>query len=161
MQDIVMEKLHDYIRVNNPDLLLQLEEDGKTTEYLSDKVNGVDTLLKQPNNRQPDYIVFDACMDVLTEDLKPSKYNYIYNILEEEFEDTFLKFRESGILQFEAINIIQNCESVFNDLNFSEENEDNHFIRYAITGMINEYLQSNRVNENVSNELQQSTKTER
>lgn len=51
------------------------------------------------------------------------------------------------------------CDSVFNDLKFSEENEDNHFIRYEICGAISEYLDSNRVNENVSNELQQSAET--
>ena len=59
----------------------------------------------------------------------------------------------------EAINMISYCDSVFNDLQFSEENEDNQFIRYAICGAISEYLDSNRVNENVSNELQQSAKT--
>jgi predicted AAA+ superfamily ATPase len=51
------------------------------------------------------------------------------------------------------------CQSVFDDLNFSEENEDNRFLRYAITGVLKEYL-DNVKSENVSDELQQSTKTE-
>ena len=32
MQQTLMNKLHEYIRENNPDLLFQLEEDKKVTE---------------------------------------------------------------------------------------------------------------------------------
>lgn len=55
--------------------------------------------------------------------------------------------------------MISFCNSTFDDLVFAEENVDNQFIRYAITGAVSEYLESNRVNESVSNELQQSAKT--
>jgi hypothetical protein len=55
--------------------------------------------------------------------------------------------------------MINYCNSIFDDLRFVEENEDNQFIRYAITGAVSEYLESNRVNETVSNELQQSAET--
>ena len=55
--------------------------------------------------------------------------------------------------------MIAYCQSVFDDLNFSEENEENRFLRYAITGVIKEYLEEVR-GENVKNGLQQSTKTE-
>jgi hypothetical protein len=63
------------------------------------------------------------------------------------------------LLQHEVINIVNHGLSVFNDLKFSEETEDNRFTRYAITGMISEYLESSSVKENVSNGLQQSTET--
>ena len=85
MREILIKKLHEYIRENNPELLLQLEEDSKVTEYLSNKVNTAYPIIIEYKGK-PDYIIEEACMNVLTQDLRPSKFNYIRNILEEEFE---------------------------------------------------------------------------
>ena len=161
MKKILINKLHEYIRENNPDLLFQLEEDKKVTEYLSDKISTVSVLIKQMDIGQPAYIIEDACMDVMTQDLRPSKFNYISNLLQEEFESTYNQILESGALKFEVINLINQCQSVFEDLNFSDENEDNQFLRYAILGTISEYLEGViSGNENVKDGLQHSTKTE-
>jgi hypothetical protein len=155
MQQALINKLHEYIRENNPDLLFQLEEDRKVTEYLSDKISTVSTLIKQMDTGEPAYIIEDACMDVLTQYLRPSKFNYISNLLEVEFESTHNQFQESGTLKFEVINLINQCQSVFEDLNFSNENEDNQFLRYAIIGIIGEYLEGvTSENENVKDGVQ-------
>lgn len=162
MQQTLINKLHEYIRENNPDLLFQLEEDRKVTEYLSNKINTVSALIKQMENGEPAYIIEDACMDVLTQDLRPSKFNYISNLLQEEFESTYNQLQESGTIKFEGINLINKCQAVFADLNFSEENEGNQFLRYAIIGTISGYLEGvTSENENVNDGLQQSTETER
>ncbi len=162
MEDILIKKLYEYISENNPDVLLQLEEQGKVTEYLINKVSSVNTLLNELSREQPAYIVEDTCMNKVTQDLLPSKYNYIRNILEDEFEDTFQRLVVTGLLRFEAINIITHCQSVFEDLNFSEETEDNQYLRYAIIGAISDYLIKSVTSENetVNNELQRSSKTE-
>lgn len=141
MEEILINKLHQYIRENNPDVLVHLEEDGVLSEYLASKVNAVYTLINQLDKGEPAFIIEDVCMDVMTQDLKPSKYNYIHNIIKEEFEDAYLRFVASGVLRYEVINLINYCRSVFKDLNFSKENEDNRFTHYAIAGMIGEYLQ--------------------
>ncbi|WP_457817492.1 hypothetical protein, partial [Staphylococcus aureus] len=78
------------------------------------------------------------------------RYNYILHILEEEFENNYKKLLQSGLLQHEVINMINYCNSTFDDLVFAEETADNQFIHYAITGAVSEYLESNRVNESVS-----------
>ena len=154
MKEILINKLHEYIRENNPDVLLQLEEDGKVTEYLSDKVSTVNALRNQLDKGQSGYIIEGACMDAMTEDLRPSKYNYICNILEEEFADRHQQLQQSGTLKFEVINLIRQCESVFEDLNFSKENEDNRFTGYVIIGCMSEYFENViSEQENVSDEL--------
>ncbi len=140
MKENITSKLLEYIRENNPDLLMQLEEDGKVPEYLSDKVSTVKALMDQYANK-PAYVIEDACMGVLTQELRPSKFNYISSILEEEFETTYQQLKESGTLKFEMINLIRECQPVFDDLNFSEVNEDNQFLRYSIVGTISEYLE--------------------
>ena len=161
MQQTLINKLHKYIAENNPDLLFELEEDRKVAAYLLDKITTVNSLIKQMEDGQPAYLIEDTCMDVLTQDLRPSKFNYISNLLQEEFESTYNQLQESGTLKFEVINLIHYSQSVFDDLNFSNENEDNQFLRYAIIGTISEYLEGvTSENKNVKDGLQQSTKTE-
>ena len=161
MKAILLNNLYEYIKENNPDILLALEETGDTTKYLSDKVNSIDSLVKQLTEQgKPQYIIEETCINALTKDLNPSRYYYILRVLESEFEEQYNLYTSSGLLLFEISNMIKECNSVFDDLNFAEENEDNRFLRYAITGVIKEYLE-NVTSENVSDELQQSTETER
>jgi hypothetical protein len=140
MQEILTKKLHDYIRENNPDLLIQLEEDSTVTEYLCNKVNSVSPVIIEYTG-QPDYMIEEACMNALTQDLCPSKFNYIRNILEEEFENSYQQFVASGTLQYEVINIIHHCKKVFDTIAFTEDSEDSRELRYIITGSIGEYLE--------------------
>ena len=161
MQGILINNLYQYIMENNPDILLELEESGSVTPYLSEKVSTVDFLYEQLSTEgKPAYLIEELCMNFLTQDLKPSRYNYILNIFEFEFEVKYNGLTETGLLVFQISSMVKYCKSVFDDLNFSKENEDNRFLRYAITGAINEYLKT-MTSENVSNELQQSTETER
>jgi hypothetical protein len=160
MQGTFINILYRYIRANNPDILLELEEARNVTNYLSNKVNTVVPLYELLSKEgKPTYIIEELCMNFLTEDLRPSRYNYVLNILESDFEIRYNHLIETGLLIYEVSNMIKYCQSVFDDLNFSEENEDNRFLRYAITGVINEYLNTVK-SENASNELQQSAEAE-
>ena len=161
MQEVLLSKLLEYVRDNNPDLLFALEAADNLRVWLYEKAESVQPLSEQlKKDNQPQYIIIEQCLMEATVELRPSRYNYILNLLEQEFEANYNSLDESGLLQHEVINMIGYCEPVFDDLKFSEENEGNRFIHYAITGMISEYLQSNSENENVSNELQQPTKAE-
>lgn len=160
MKEILIGKLLEYIRDNNPDILFALEAEDKLRLWLYSKAETVESLWQEmETEKQPAYIIEETCLLELTKELRPSRYNYILNLLEQEYENDYTILGKSGLLQHEVVNMIGYCDSVFNDLNFSEENEDNQFIRYAICGAVSEYLDSNRVNENVSNELQQSAET--
>lgn len=156
MQEILLQKLQYYISENNPELLFQLEQERRLTEYLTDKVSTVNVLIAQSGKGQPDYIIEETCMDILTQDLKPSRYNYIRGILEEEFEKEFQLLCNTPLLQTEIINLTGYCKQVFDEIGFTEANEDDTFLRYNIMGAISEYLESNSGKENVENELQQS-----
>jgi len=141
MKEILIGKLLEYIRDNNPDILFALEAEDKLRLWLYSKAESIESLWQQmETDKQPAYIIEEACLNELTRELRPSRYNYIINLLEQEFEQEYKLFQESGLLQYEAVNLINYCDSVFNDLKFSEENEDNRFIRYAICGAISEYL---------------------
>lgn len=139
MKEILFQKLHQYIRENNPDILLPLEEERKVTAYLQNKISTVEALLEELQG-QPIYIIEERCMEALTEDLRPSKFNYIKKILEEEFDDSYKRFIESGTLMFEGVNLVTFCQPMFEAVDFTEDNEDNSDIKNIITGSIAEYL---------------------
>lgn len=160
MKKILIGKLLEYIRDNNPDILFALEAEDNLRVWLYEKISAAGPFIKQlKNSSQPEYIIAETCLQEITKELRPSRYNYIIHILDEEFQKEYILLQQSGLLQHEVVNMISYCDSTFDDLVFTEENEDNQFIRNAITGAVSEYLESNRVNENVSNELQQSAET--
>jgi hypothetical protein len=142
MQATLIEKLHRYIIDNNPDLLLNLQQGASLTEYIETKVNGIRPMIDELTEAgTPAYLVEEQCMYALTKDLRPSKYNYIREVFESEFEETGQKFRDSGILTYEIVNMIAACEPVFTELGFSEDKTEDKTMRQAVVGTIAEYLE--------------------
>lgn len=143
MQEMLKEKLWTYIVHNNPDLMLNLQQDFAVTHYLEEKVNGIQVLTSQLRaENKPGYIIEALCMEELTKDLLPSKFNFIHNILENEFTQDFQRLNESGLVNYEIVNLISESETVFETLGFMEDNEQNRMLRYAITGTIRQYMES-------------------
>ncbi len=144
MQEILIRKLHAYIRDNNPELLLTLEEENRVTDYLYENVAAIGGLLNQQlADNKPTSVIEEHCMEEMTRQLKPSRYNYLKAILEEEFPSKFERFHHTGILKTEIINLITVCDPVFHELNFSEEKDNDRYLRYAVTGAVHEYLKVN------------------
>lgn len=141
MQETLLRKLHEYVRDNNPDLLLTLQEENRLTAYLNESVASVDSLIHQlAADNQPPSVIEEACMDELTKPLRPSRYSYIKSILEEEFPVDFERMLNSNVLTTELINMITACDEVFDEFAFSEATEGNRYLRYAVTGAVYEYL---------------------
>jgi hypothetical protein len=158
MQEILIQKLLLYVQENNRELLMQLEEESRVTDYLLNKVGMVDSLINEEDNDQPAYILETACMDILTQDLKPSRYQYICKVLEEDFEDYYKKLELAGLIKFETINLLVFCKQVFDDFGFNEESEGNRLLRYLIMGSISEYFENGGSKKSVRDGVQDSTK---
>jgi len=143
MQETLIVKLHQYIVDNNLDLLITLQEKGNVESYLKEKVLSIDTLfLELIAEDVPAYLIEESCMDALTQDLRPSKYNFLTAVLEEEFESDYIRLKENGTLSFEVINLIESCNSVFETIGFTKDNENDRQLRYAIIGAVSEYLEN-------------------
>lgn len=142
MLEKFINKLHTYLIENNPDLLIQLQEDKALTAYLQDKMKSIEKLLWQlQESEAPDYVIEEICLDKLTEDLKPSRFNYICSILSDDFSDEYESFREKGILTYEGVNLVSECESIFNSTGFSADTENSPVLRQIVSGIIRNYLQ--------------------
>ena len=143
MQEMLKEKLWTYIVHNNPDLMLNLQQDFSLTDYLEQKVFNIQPLVSHLlAENKPGYIIEELCMAELTIDLRSSKFNYIRGVLEEEFELDFLRIKDSGLLTYEIVNLISESETVFETWGFTEDNEQNRMLRYAIIGTIRQYMES-------------------
>jgi len=142
MKEQLMTKLHSYLLQNQLDLLIALQEEHRLDHYLRSKVDSAGDLLEQcRSEKRPDYVTEALCLEELTRDLRPSRFNYMQELLEQEFEADYLRMKKSGILTYEVINLIGACEPIFEVFAFGEENEDNRELKYAVMGMIAEYLE--------------------
>jgi len=142
MQTILIEKLRSFLVENAPEKLIALQQDFSVTRYLEDKVYTIMPLAERlAGEGKPPYIIEELCLAELTRDLLPSKFLFIRNILENEFPETYERFREIGVLAYETINLIEACKPVFEKYGFTEENEDDRMLRYTIIGTISEYLE--------------------
>ncbi len=145
MQEVLKSRLHYFLKQNNPEILLQVEENQTVDEYLTVKVNAIADFFEELQEvNKPAYIIEELCMQELTKDLKPSKFNYICEILEEEFPTKYKQLHESGTLTYETVNIVAHCNEVFESLQFSETNEDDRQIRYAVIEAVSAYIELNK-----------------
>jgi len=141
MQNVLMQKLWTYIVHNNPELMLNLQESCSVTRYLEEKVNAVMPMAAQLlDEARPQYVIEELCFNAMTEELKPSCYQYIRSVIEEEFNADYERMKESGTLTYEVVNFIEACKGIFNDFKFNSENEANRHLRYAIIGQVYDYL---------------------
>lgn len=141
MEKVLKEKLWAFIVHNNPDLLFRLQENQAVNAYLEEKISGIEPLISQLQSEgNPDYVIEEQCWESLTADLKPSRYIYIRSVLEEDFQTDYARLSQTGTLTYEIINILEACKEILDDLQFSQDNEDERAIRYAVIGEIHNYL---------------------
>lgn len=132
-----------HLAQNHPELLIQLQEEGRLTDWLTEKVDTVRPLVKQLRSiHEPDYLIHERCMHELVSQLPLSRFNYVVAVLEEEFEADYFRYAEMGVLTYEVLNMLEVCAGVFDTMGFTAETEDNRDLYYAITGTVKEYLDS-------------------
>lgn len=142
MQQQLKEKLWAYIVVNHPDLMFRLQDEYGVVKYLEDKVSGVMPMaLKLLEAGRDGFAIHELCLNEMTAGLKPSRFHYICSVLSEEFESEHERLVESGLLTYEAVNLVEHCKVVFEELHFSEQHEDDRMVWAAVTGAIAEYLE--------------------
>ena len=141
MQNRLKEKLWAFIAHNHPDLMISLQQRNEITPFLEEKVNGIQPLIsKLIEKNSPGYLIEELCMEELTKDFEPARFNFIRGILENEFEHDFLRMKQTGLLPFEISNLVNESETIFATLGFNAYTELDRKLRNAIVGTIQEYL---------------------
>lgn len=141
MKTKLKEKFWDYIIRNNPELMFTLQEGYSVKSYLEEKMSALRPQLELWKKQGvPDIMMEEKAMLALTKDLKPSKFHFIKNILEEDFKEAFTEFKETGTLTYEVVNLIEACKEAFEAIGFSEENRKSKRLSAAIKAIITQYL---------------------
>jgi len=147
MQELLKIKLKGFLQLNRPDLLISLQQQGKTGIYLDEKVeslNGLpEKLLKEG---RPPYIISELCMTALTADLTESRFQLLAEILDTDFLPMADDLPISGLLTYELINLLEECNPVFEEMGFHEEDR---LLRYALIGTIQDYAERNWNTQNL------------
>ena len=142
MLDLLHNKLDAYLRENNPDVVLPLEAEEAYKDFLLSKLDGLDGMIaSMKQDEVPAYIIEEQCIHMLKEGFRPSRFNYVKEVLETDFESQFIKLMANGLLVYECVNIIEHCSEVFEHFVFNEANEDNGSLRLAITGTVSKYFE--------------------
>lgn len=142
MKAQLIKLLYSYLLEQHTDLLIALQEDHRLEHYLESKVDSITDLVSQYEaEKRPVYVTEALCLEELTRDLRPSRYGYMRELLETEFEAVYRRFAGSGILTYELINLIGACEPIFEVFGFGEDHEESRELKHAVMGMITEYLE--------------------
>ena len=84
---------------------------------------------------------FEIMLEAQGRDLLGSRYDYVAELLEEAFEDSYSKLFYSSQLHYEVINLITLCTPVMNDFGFPRR-PNNKVLKKALTAIIENYLKS-------------------
>lgn len=141
MESILLQKLSRYIVDHNPELIINDTPGYSLASLLRDKINAVKPMLWELiEAKTPEYIIVDTCFSLLIADLRPSKANYIKNLLETEFPAYFYRWQNAGILTYETLQLMKRCEPLFIGYGFNEQNVHNKFLKNAMIEQIRDYL---------------------
>lgn len=141
MEQLLITRLHSYIIQNNPDLLLSLEGESRISNYLEQKVATVGPLIDRLIEEEAaPYFIEEECMEILTHDLRPSRYHYLSSLLAAEYKATYEQFVKAGILVYEIANLIALTIDLFEQYRFSDERENNPDLEAAVREELKKYL---------------------
>lgn len=141
MQSTLMEKLGAHLLVNHPDLAVQLQENYQVTSFIEDRVAGIMPMANELITAgRPRYIVEELCMNELIKALGPSRFNYIKEIVETEFQTEYHRLQRSGVVTYEVINLVEACRALMDGNGFLEQRVEDRFLRYAVIAEISAYF---------------------
>lgn len=143
MRERILQLFERHVTDHYPDLLATLREEERVEVFFTEQVASVgELIIVLTEQKQPRSVIEERCLKQLTQPLGPSRYDYLYDTLEEEFPAQFERYYEQGILETELINIVRSCHTVFEEIEFGEATIDNRYVRYAIIGAMHEYIHS-------------------
>ncbi|MFX1707237.1 hypothetical protein PV783_24930 [Chitinophaga sp. CC14] len=147
MKAEIRASLLGFLQENYPEIILLFSERGTLTQYLDDRMNFVepliDELIQQGDQLQE---IIDLSIAELTSSFGPSKFNYLKQVMAEEFPQEYQQFEQVGVLRSELTNMIVACSNAFDAFEFSEENLDDHFMRHMVIAEMQDYLISRSQN---------------
>jgi hypothetical protein len=139
------ERLWAHILVHNPDLSERLDQDYGILNYLEDKVNAVLPLAEQMlAEGRAEHAAIELSIDILTDDLRPSRFDYILLLLTEDHPSDYARFKAEGTVRYHVLQMTGVCKDIFDNLDFKEENMHSNLVYQSILIGMQGYLTTHR-----------------
>ncbi len=141
METALKERLWNYIIIHNPELMYDLQDHYMVGSYLQEKVSEV---LPQAHEMLDQGVamckIFEACIEELTRELKPSRFLLVRRVIQEEFPLEYHLLRLSYMLDYEVLNILDASVDIFERFGPFSERDNPKAQRYAIMHQISAHL---------------------
>lgn len=141
MEKELLEAFRAYVAEHNPELLLNSTDEYPVSRHIRERVGEVVPLMKylQDQGKQKGEIL-DLCMNELTKNLRPSRTDYIREVIRVEFPQEHFTLSQDGTLTYHAVQLLRHCDPVFESHNFNEHNRESDLLRHGIIAEIHTYL---------------------
>jgi hypothetical protein len=145
MEELMMAEYHPYLYLDNPEILLKDQKVFSRPRALKKKVNRISSLINEMIERGLECEeIIDRSVELITAELRPSRFGYVCSVIASEFPKTFLRWVKNNDLTREILDVLQACEPVFKLLKFNTCAPEQHRIYLTITSFIRNYLKNER-----------------
>jgi len=110
----------DFLKDNHPDYVQKNMKD--LDEIVSQKAKVAFSAFNSMREDGADVQQsLEAAREILKEGMKFSRYDMVYDIVEEKFTKVFERWLKAGVLQDNCIKIVEDCEDIFKLFDTSDE----------------------------------------
>lgn len=141
MEAELLENFRAYLVSHHPDLVLNSNPDYPLSRFIRERMEGVMPTLKFLQDQgKPAHEILAICMKELTNGLRPSRADYIREVIATEYPREHHLMINSGTLTARVAKLVAICADVFEAFGFSKANHDCTRLRHAMIAKISEDL---------------------
>ncbi|WP_229213632.1 DUF4133 domain-containing protein [Dyadobacter psychrotolerans] len=147
MEDLMMTGHYPFLYLDNPEILIKDSQVFSKPRSLKKKVNKTCSKIREMialGGAQVD--VIDQSVELITAELRPSRFGYVCAMIASEFPKTFLKWVRINELTDQVLDVVSACEPVFRLLKFNSHTAEQHSIYITVSNFIRHYLKRKKKN---------------
>lgn len=141
MEELLTAECYPYLFLDNPEILIKDSQLFYKPRQLKKKVRETSQRIREMiSGGIPRQEVIDQSVELITAELRPSRFGYVCVLIASEFPKTFLRWVKIDALAEQVLDVLSACEPVFNLLKFDALAAEQHSIYRTVTNFIGHYL---------------------
>ncbi|MCE7044064.1 DUF4133 domain-containing protein [Dyadobacter sp. CY312] len=145
MEELLTAECYPYFFLDNPEILIKDSRLFSRPRELKRKVRQTSQRIREMiANGIGSQQVIDQSVELITAELRPSRFGYVCALIASEFPRTFLRWVKIDALADQVLDVLSGCEPVFSLLKFNALAAEQHGIYSTVTAFIGHYLKRKR-----------------
>jgi hypothetical protein len=126
-----------FISENNPDVIVSIGSTGSMKRFVRDKAEVAMDLAKNLKERGlPESEILDACFESMVKEMKPSRFNFLKDLIQNHFPEKLKRYSETGVMTYEIIQVIESHGHLFEKYRFGETETKNDLLETEFVGIL-------------------------